>query len=40
MDNSLDSEPVNEKMWNIKVKFKYYSLTLISTLPQMKKKMK
>ena len=28
MDNSLESEPVNEWIWKIKVKFKYYTLTL------------
>jgi hypothetical protein len=31
MDNLSDSEPVNEIICKIKVKLKYYNLTLIST---------
>ena len=40
MNNLLDSEPVNERIWKIKVKFKYYSLRDIKHMPQMNKKMK
>jgi hypothetical protein len=34
----LDFEPVKEGISKIRVKLKYYNLTLISTTPQLKKK--
>jgi hypothetical protein len=38
MDNLLDFETVNDKICEISVKLKYRSLTLISILPNLKKK--
>ena len=36
--NLLDFEPVNERICKIEIKLKYYNLTLISHMPQLKKR--
>jgi len=39
VDNLLDFKNLNGRICKIMVKLKYYTLTRISTLPQLKKKM-
>jgi hypothetical protein len=39
MNNLLDFKTVNDRIFKIRVQLKYYTLTLISTLSQLKKKM-
>jgi hypothetical protein len=38
LHNLLDFEPVNERICKIRIKLKYYNLTLISYKPQLKKR--
>jgi hypothetical protein len=39
MDNLLDFKTANDRIFKIRFKLKYYTLTLILTPPQLKKKM-